>query len=118
MTAALASRSDVRAFFGALAFPATSAVLLAFALLTDPRGPLVGLMVNVFVLFEVSGVSQVVRLPMPTDYFGIRRFERRWVYEALGIRAFKRLMRSAIFRRFNPRLEPLLKAGRPPGTLF
>ena len=43
MTAALASRSDVRAFFGALALPATAAVLLAVAWLSDPRGPRVGL---------------------------------------------------------------------------
>jgi hypothetical protein len=73
--------------------PATAGVLLAVTLVAEPRGPLVGLLVNVFVLFEVSGVSQVVRLPTPTPYFGVRRFERRWVYESLGIRVFKRLMR-------------------------
>jgi hypothetical protein len=56
MTAALATRPELRAFFSALALPATAGVLLAVALLADPRGPLVGLMVNVFVLFEVSGV--------------------------------------------------------------
>ena len=103
MSAATASRSDVRAFFGALAFPLTAAVMLGVAAVAfGPRGPAVALMVNLFLLFEVSGFSQVLRLPMPEWYLRTWPLERVWMYEWLGIRAFKQLMRSQIYRRINP----------------
>jgi Glycosyl-4,4'-diaponeurosporenoate acyltransferase len=81
----------------------TTAVLLMVALwVSGPRAPLVALLVNAFVLFEVAGCSRAVRLPMPAGYFRRSRFERRWIYELLGIRVFKRLMRSRAYRGINP----------------
>jgi Glycosyl-4,4'-diaponeurosporenoate acyltransferase len=93
----------IQAFFAALAIPLTTAVLLMVALwVSGPRAPLVALLVNAFVLFEVAGCSRAVRLPMPAGYFRRSRFERRWIYELLGIRVFKRLMRSRAYRGINP----------------
>jgi hypothetical protein len=93
----------IHAFFAALAIPLTTAVLLMVALwVSGPRAPLVALLVNAFVLFEVAGCSRAVRLPMPAGYFRRSRFERRWIYELLGIRVFKRLMRSRAYRGINP----------------
>ncbi len=106
MTAAAARPSDLRAFFGALAFPLTAAVVLGVSVVTfGLRGPGVALTVNVYVLFEVAGFSQVLRLPRPAWYLRTWRVERTWIYEWLGIRAFKHLMRSETYRRFNPNLR-------------
>ena len=101
----------IQAFFAALAIPLTTAVLLMVALwVSGPLAPLVALLVNAFVLFEVAGFSQAVRLPMPAGCFRRSRFERRWIYEVLGIRVFKRLMRSRVYRGINPDLR--LSRGR------
>jgi Glycosyl-4,4'-diaponeurosporenoate acyltransferase len=111
VTAAAARPSDVRAFFGALAFPLAAAVMFGVSVVAfGPRGPAVALLVNLFVLFEVAGFSQVFRLPMTAVYFRPARFERAWIYESLGIRVFKRVMRSAIYRRLNPDFR--LQGGR------
>ncbi|HYN05930.1 MAG TPA: hypothetical protein VES67_00935 [Vicinamibacterales bacterium] len=106
MTASMAPRSGVAAFFAALAIPMTvSVTLVASSLAFGLRGPLVALLVNAFLVSEVAGVSQVFALPMPVGYFRPRRFERAWAYEWLGIRAFKRLMRSRLYRRINPHFQ-------------
>jgi hypothetical protein len=75
-----------------------------------PRGPLVALMLNAFLLSEVAGFSQVFALPMPAGYFRPRGIEQPWIYERLGIRAFKSLMRSHLYRRINPTFR--LSGGR------
>ncbi len=84
-----------RAFFTALAIPlATSVTLVVAALFFGPRGPLVALLVNAFVLCEVAGLSQVFGVRLPAGYFRPRRVDQRWLYELLGVALFRRLMRS------------------------
>jgi hypothetical protein len=93
----------MRSFFAVLAIPVATAVALAVsALLFGPRGPLVALMLNAFLVSEIAGFSQVYAFPMPRGYFRPRRIERPWIYELLGIKAFKWLMRSRAYRRINP----------------
>lgn len=101
----------MRSFLTALAIPAaTAAALMLSVLYLGPGGPLVALLFNAFLMSEIAGVSQVYRLPMPSTYFRSRRYERRWLYEALGIRMFKRLMRSKAYRAVNPHF--MLRDGR------
>jgi hypothetical protein len=99
----LAGTSDVRAFFNALLIPMTVGVALALSAVTlDVRGPVVALVLNAFLVSEVAGFSDALPLPMPAWYLRSRRFEQPWLYEWLGIRAFKKLMRSRLYRRVNP----------------
>jgi hypothetical protein len=93
----------MREFFSVLAIPMITAMaLLVSATLFDLRGPLVALTLNAFLISEVAGFSQAVRLPAAPWYFRLRAIDREWVYEALGIRPFKQLMRSRLYRRVNP----------------
>ena len=80
----------------------TAAALLICTSVFGPRGPLPALMLNAFVLIEIAGFSQGVRWPVPVRYFRPGPIERPWIYEGLGIRAFKQLMRSRLYRRINP----------------
>jgi Glycosyl-4,4'-diaponeurosporenoate acyltransferase len=101
----------MRACLAALAIQATAGLfLLASLTIFGPRGPLVPLALNAFLLFEMAGVSRVIGLPMPAAYFRPRRFEHARIYERLVIRGFKRLMRSALYRRINPEFR--LSGGR------
>ena len=100
--------SDGRQFFSALLIPMTTGVALALsAVYFGPRGPLVALLVNGFLMSQVAGVGRVVEITMPAGYFRLRGFERPLFYERLGIRPFKALMCSRLYRIINPdfRLE-------------
>jgi len=85
--------SDARVFFGALLIPMTAGVALALsAVYFGPRGPLVALLVNAFLMSQVAGVGRVAEIPMPAGYFRLRSFERFAFCERLGIRPFKALL--------------------------
>jgi hypothetical protein len=58
---------------GALALPAVAGLSLALALVLGPRGPLVALAINVFVMFEVAGFSDALRLTLPAACFRATR---------------------------------------------
>ena len=50
----------MKAFFSVLAVPLAAGLALALCVtLLDPRGPLVALMLNVFLLVEVGGVGGI-----------------------------------------------------------
>jgi hypothetical protein len=101
----------VKAFLGALALPLAISLMLVLSVMhLDPRGPVVALMLNVFLLAEVGGLTQAYRLPLPAGYFRFRTFDRVSIYEHLGIRTFQRLMRSRAYRRINPDFH--LRTGR------
>jgi hypothetical protein len=99
-----------RSFVRVIAIPLAVGVLLALSVLIDLRGPVFALLLNVFLLVEMAGLIQAVPLTLPTGFFRPTRFERRWVYERLGVLAFKRLMRTRVYRRVNPDFR--LKNGR------
>ena len=93
----------MRAFFAALAIPLTTGVALAVSVVTlDVRGPVVALLLNAFLVSEVAGFSHVFALRLPDWYFRLHAVEREWIYEAVGVKLFKRLMRSRVYRRVNP----------------
>jgi Glycosyl-4,4'-diaponeurosporenoate acyltransferase len=56
----------------------------------------------VFLLAEVGGLTQGYRVTLPAGYFRLRTFDRMSIYQHLGIRPFKRLLRSRGYRRINP----------------
>jgi hypothetical protein len=61
--------SGVRLFFAALAIPLTAALILAMTIwLVGPRGPLLALTLNAFLLSEVAGFSRALTLPMPERF--------------------------------------------------
>ena len=99
----LADSASTRGFFAALSWPLAAATGLALSLIwLDPRGPIVALLVNAFLLFEVAGFASVFDLSFPERYFRPRAIERPWLYEWIGVRLFKRAMRSRLYRRINP----------------
>ena len=101
----------MRTFLAALAIPLLVGVTFAVSLvILGPRGPVVALLFNAFLLSEVGGVTQVVRLPLPAAYFRCFRGEQSWIYERLGIRPFGRVMRSKLYRRLSPNFR--LTGGR------
>ncbi len=103
--------ANVRFFLAVLALPvATVVALVVSALLFGLRGPLVALTLNAFLVSEIAGFSQVYELRMPAGYFRLRRIEQPWLFELLGIKTFKRLMRSGLYRRVNPNFR--LSGGR------
>jgi hypothetical protein len=69
--------SGVREFFRALAIPLVVGVLFAVSLaVLGPRGPLVALLLNAFLLSEIAGICQFVRPPVPAGFFRPLRMER------------------------------------------
>jgi hypothetical protein len=71
------------------------------------RGPTSAFLVNWLVMSWVAVVSQGVRFSLPARYYDLRPFEQTGrLYEHLGIRFFKRLMRRRPFSAFSPALRP------------
>jgi hypothetical protein len=106
-----AEANSVRTFFSALLIPLVVGVMLALSAVTfGPRAALTAFILNAFLLSEVAGFSGAMPLPMPAWYLRPMRFERRWIYEFLGVRMFQKLMRSAVYRRINPHCH--LSGGR------
>jgi hypothetical protein len=70
------------------------------------RSPISALLVNWLAMSWVAIVGQAVRFSFPSRYYDIKAFERAGqVYERLGIRLFKRLVRRGPLSIFSPTLR-------------
>ena len=70
------------------------------------RSPLFAFLVNWLAMSWVALVGQVVHFSLPARYYDIQAFERTGqVYERLGIRLFKRLVRRGPLAIFSPTLR-------------
>jgi Glycosyl-4,4'-diaponeurosporenoate acyltransferase len=96
--------SIARQFLNALVPPALVGAALALSAVTlGPGSVPFALLLNCFVLSQVAGSTQAVSIALPEPYFRLQRAERGGrVYLYLGIRPFKRLMTSRVYRRLNP----------------
>ncbi|MEX2281742.1 MAG: hypothetical protein WEE89_04555 [Gemmatimonadota bacterium] len=97
-------RRHVVQFLEALWIPALCGACLALsAVLLGPFSVLFALLLNAFVRSQVAGFAQVKSVQLPGSYYRLRRLERGGaIYRYLGIRFFKRLMTSKLYRRINP----------------
>ncbi len=93
-----------RQFLNALLPPAfVGAALALSAVILGPASVTFALLLNCFVLSQVAGSTQVSPVTLPASYFRLRRVERGGrIYRYLGIRFFKRLMTSTLYRKLNP----------------
>lgn len=70
------------------------------------RSPVSAFLINWLAMSGVAIVGQTVHLSFPRGYYGIRAFERTGrLYERLGIRLFKRLVRRGPLAIFSPSLR-------------
>lgn len=70
------------------------------------RSPVSAFLVNWLAMSWVAIVGQTVHLTLPRGYYGIQAFERTGqLYESLGIRLFKRLVRRGPLAIFSPTLR-------------
>ncbi len=70
------------------------------------RSPIAALLVNWLAMSWVAIVGQVVDFSFPARYYDLKAFERTGqVYERLGIRLFKRLVRRGPLSIFSPTLR-------------
>lgn len=70
------------------------------------RSPIFAFLVNWIAMSWVAILGQVVHFSFPTGYYNIKAFERTGrVYERLGIRFFKRLVRCGPLSIFSPTLR-------------
>lgn len=88
---------------------ATVAVILLIAWSLDAfgfRSPLAALLLNWLVMSWMALVGQVIHLSFPEPYYSIRPFEQTGhVYECVGIRLFKALVRRGPLAIFSPTLK-------------
>ena len=92
----------IRSWLAAMVIPATVGAAASVAVVSGAGGLIIGLLVNAFLLCEVAGFGEVFPIRFPRRYFRTTWLERPWLYEALGVRQFKRLMTSAVYRKVNP----------------
>jgi hypothetical protein len=65
-----------------------------------------GFLVNWLAISWVAVIGQVIDFSFASGYYTVRPFERSaWIYECLGIRIFKRLMRWRAWSFLNPTLR-------------
>ena len=70
------------------------------------RSPIFALLVNWLAMSWVAIASQAVYFPFPAKYYDIKTFERTGrVYEHLGIRLFKKVVRRGPLTVFSPTLR-------------
>lgn len=70
------------------------------------RSPVSAFLVNWLTMFWVAAIGQVVHLSFAPGYYRVRPFERTGqVYERLGIRLFKKLVRRGPLSIFSPTLR-------------
>jgi hypothetical protein len=112
-TASIRPHGPALAFFRVLIPPALCGSTLALALATSgPDTAAFGVFLNAFVLSQIAGVAQVHAVRLPEPYFRLRRFERGGrLYVWLGVRSFKALLTSRIYRAALPTLDFSRRAG-------
>ena len=70
------------------------------------RSPIFAFLLNWLVMAWIAIVGQVIHLSFPSAYYDIRPFEQAGqVYERVGIRLFKKLVRRGPFTIFSPTLR-------------
>ena len=70
------------------------------------RSPISALLVNWLVMSWIAMVGQIIYLKFPLTYYDIRPFEQTGqVYERVGIRLFKKLVRRGPLTIFSPTLR-------------
>lgn len=93
----------------ALFLVTTIAVVILIAWSFDSFGfhnPLSALLVNWLVMSWIAIVSQVIHLTLSASYYDIKPFEQAGqVYEHVGIRLFKKLVRRGPLTIFSPTLR-------------
>ncbi len=70
------------------------------------RSPMAALLLNWLVMSWIAIVGQVVHFALPDSYYSIRPFEQTGqIYERVGIRLFKALVRRGPLTVFSPTLK-------------
>jgi hypothetical protein len=68
--------------------------------------PIFALLINWLAMSWVAIIGQVVPISLPAGFYEIKAFERTgWIYECLGIRFFKKLVRRGPLSIFSPTLR-------------
>jgi hypothetical protein len=93
----------------ALLVVATGAAIFLVAWCLDSFGvtsPVSALLVNWLVMSWIAVVGQIVHLSFPSTYYDIKHFEQSGkIYERVGIRLFKKLVRRGPLTIFSPTLR-------------